>query len=313
MSIVSFGGKPGFWARVHMPKLSSWLYLTTQEILRRKHTLRYIAHALELKEKLTPMFVNIETMNRCNGKCSFCPANINAEQRPLKKMDTLLLDKILHELSSINYTGVLSLHVNNEPFMDHRMPEMLRMARGILPNACIMVFTNGTLLTEKKLTQISNCVNIMYVNNYNDTYNLTDSSKKIYDYVTQHPAEFQNMDIVIQRRYTKECLANRAGTAPNKPATQKIIKSPCIIPLTDFTIFPDGKVGLCCNDTLEKTNMGNVTTQSILEIFHSQEMRKVHEMVGRDRSSIPFCKHCDVIDSGIRLKFAEKNRQATIT
>ena len=33
------------------------------------------------------------------------------------------------------------------------------------------------------------------------------------------------------------------------------------MPFTDFTIYPNGDVGLCCSDALEKTKYGNVRNQ----------------------------------------------------
>ena len=39
----------------------------------------------------------------------------------------------------------------------------------------------------------------------------------IYEYVKAHPEEFGDVDILIQIRYLKEVLTNRAGSAPNFP------------------------------------------------------------------------------------------------
>ena len=46
---------------------------------------------LQIKE------IEIETVNRCNGKCSFCPVNANEPQREYAKMSTELFYKIIQE------------------------------------------------------------------------------------------------------------------------------------------------------------------------------------------------------------------------
>lgn len=60
--------------------------------------------------------VEIETYNRCNGVCEFCPVSAKWESRPECKMDEGLFKKIINELEMINYDGRLALFSNNEPF-----------------------------------------------------------------------------------------------------------------------------------------------------------------------------------------------------
>ena len=73
----------------------------------------------------------------------------------------------------------------------------------------------------------------------------------IYKYILDHPNEFKDVDILIQMRYLKEVLTNRAGSAPNKQTTGKIIKETCLMPYTDMWIMPNGKLGICCCDNFE--------------------------------------------------------------
>lgn len=48
-----------------------------------------------MKTTPTPLFNNIEieTVNRCNGTCSFCPVNKNQDPREYKKMPEELFKK----------------------------------------------------------------------------------------------------------------------------------------------------------------------------------------------------------------------------
>lgn len=307
--VVSYGGKVGFWARIHFPKTTSFAYLSLQTILRKQKTLNYIYDFLQNDHPHKPLLINIETVNRCNGTCAFCPANRLDEKRPFLKMSDELFDKILDDLVKMKYEGVISLYINNEPFLDKRMPQMLNRVRRRLPKAFILVFTNGTVLTPEIIDAISGSVDLMYLNNYNDSYDLLPTTKTVQSHVEHNAELFSKMNIVVQRRYAKEYLANRAGTAPNKQESVKIFRSPCILPFTDMTIFPDGKVGLCCNDTLEKTCYGDLNSQSIADIFDGEALAEVREKMKHGRDGYSFCKHCDVIDSGIRLKFIQKFKE----
>lgn len=106
-------------------------------------------------------------------------------------------------------------------------------------------------------------------------------------------------DITIQIRYIHEILTNRAGFAPNK-SHGNINNKICILPFTDLSIFPNGEVGLCCNDVLEKTYLGNVNNNLIKEVWLSDTYQEVRRSIALGRNNYYFCKNCDFIDAGIR-------------
>lgn len=75
-----------------------------------------------------PLFssIEIETMNRCNGKCTFCPVNHDIDPRKFSRMSEPLFQKIIDELKTLNYSGRLALYSNNEPFLDVRIEDFAR-------------------------------------------------------------------------------------------------------------------------------------------------------------------------------------------
>ncbi len=306
INVVSYMGKLGFDLRRWFPKLTSYMFLHVQAVIRDRETKAAIERIMAQDVK-KPLFVNVETINRCNGTCPFCPANVKAESRPLKKMTDELFYKIIGDLETIDYDNVISLYINNEPFLDTRMPQMLKYTREHLKKATILVFTNGTMLKPEILDEIAGSFDRMYINNYNAKYELLPSSKAVLEYVTAHEEKFKNVKIDIQMRYANEYLANRAGTAPNKPAGKKVFKWRCIMPYTDMSIFPDGTFGLCCNDTMEVTNFGNVNDDSLINVFNGKAINDVRVAIKDGRDGYSYCSRCDVIDSGIRLRFL-KNR-----
>lgn len=301
---VTYGGKAGWILRKHFSKYTSWAYLELQYYLRKKLFEKYIQifnDEFDTGNIILPCLISIETINRCNSTCSFCPANKNSDQRPFAKMDEELFKKIIQELVELKYDGYLNLYVNNEPFMDTRIEEWYKYAKEHLPNAKMLLYTNGTLITEERFRKIIPYIDKMIINNYSDTLKLHDNVAKIYHLVQEH-REYWNKDITIQIRYINEILTNRAGAAPNM--VQRNGKGRiCIMPYTDFTVYPNGNVGLCCSDALEKTNLGNLNNQTLFDIWTSNTYQVLRKKIGKNRDTYEFCKGCDFVDAGIRNTF----------
>ena len=299
--ISSFLGQFGFWARVKFPKLSSEAYLKLQFVTRGKAQREYTSYFLSQKEAPMPNVVNIETINRCNSTCAFCTANIHAEKRPFKLMDLDLYKSIIDQLADWGYKGHLTLYGNNEPLLDKRIVELHRYAREKLPDCFIFMSTNGLILNMEKLKALQQYMDQLIINNYANEYKLHKNIQQIYDYAREHQEEFRDIDIVIQMRYLQEVLTNRAGSAPNKQATEKVVEETCLLPFTDMWIMPNGKVGLCCCDNYEVTDFGDLTTTPLKECWNSPKMRAAREAIAEGRQHYSFCKHCDFIDAGFRM------------
>lgn len=249
-----------------------------------------------------PNVVNIETINRCNSTCAFCTANVHAECRPLAKIDDDLYKNIIDQLADWGYKGHLTLYGNNEPLLDTKIVERHKYAREKLPDSFIFMSTNGLILTIDKVKEVAPYINQLIINNYSMEMKLHKNIQELYDYVKAHPDEFKDLDIQIQMRYLQEVLTNRAGSAPNKKATEKVIKETCLLPFTDMWIMPNGKMGLCCCDNFETTDFGDLTKMSLKEAWGSPQFQAVRKNIAEGRQNYPFCKHCDFIDAGFRMQ-----------
>lgn len=304
--ISSFLGKFGFEARRIAPNLASSAYLKLQFATRGTIQDQYIQWFLEQKECPMPQVVNIETINRCNSTCAFCTANIHAEKRPFAKISDDLYYSIIDQLADWGYKGHLTLYGNNEPLLDPRIVELHRYAREKLPDCFIFMSTNGLILTLDKIREVQPYIDQLIINNYANEYKLHDNLQQIYDYVSAHPEEFEDIEIVIQMRYLQEVLTNRAGSAPNKKATQKEYKQSCLLPFTDMWITPNGKVGLCCCDNLEVTDFGDLNKQTLKECWSSPKLMAVRRLLQKGRNQYSFCRYCDFIDAGFRTQVSKK-------
>ena len=121
-----------------------------------------------------PKMVRIETINSCNNTCSFCPMNIHSDETRKRKvtlMKEALYKKIVDELISVNFKGVLKLYCGNEPLLDKRLPYFVRYAKEKLSGLKrIQIDTNGILLTEELgIELIEGGVNVLFINDYTKT------------------------------------------------------------------------------------------------------------------------------------------------
>jgi radical SAM protein with 4Fe4S-binding SPASM domain len=239
-------------------------------------------------------YVEIETINRCNSTCSFCPVNRNSDSRSLAKMSENTFRKIIDNLAKLNFCGAISYFSNNEPLMDNRIIEFVKYGVSKIPNARHQLLSNGTLLTEDEFQKlIDSGLNYMGIDSYNDKLKLGSNIQKIYD---KYKKENFSMDCEITRRFINQTLSNRGGGAPNKLKARKILKAPCYFPFRQLIIRADCGVSLCCNDALGKITLGNVEEQTLEEIWFGEKHLNILKSIRKNfRNDIEICKKCDVI------------------
>ena len=86
MKISSYGGAIGFELRKKIPRICSKAFLILKRKQANKISKEFIDRILEEKE-IYPSIVSIETINRCNGSCSFCGCNKEVDERKFKIME----------------------------------------------------------------------------------------------------------------------------------------------------------------------------------------------------------------------------------
>ena len=241
-------------------------------------------------------YVEIETINRCNGVCSFCPVNKNADPRPYAKMSEETFKKIIDNLAELNFSGCISYYSNNEPLMDTRIIEFIKYGVYKLPLCTHQILSNGTLLTEEKFQKfIDSGLNNFHIDNYNDRLKMNPNIQNVYDKYAS--CDFR-MSCSISLRYQDQILSSRGGNAPNKSKPQKTINAHCYYPFSQLIIRADSGVSLCCNDALGKITIGNVENQTLQDIWFGEKHINILKSI-RDnkRNDIDVCKGCDFVAS----------------
>ena len=242
----------------------------------------------------TPLFklVEIETINRCNGTCEFCPVNAKDDPREKHIMSEKLFYDIIGQLEKMKYNGRISLFSNNEPFLDSRIIEFSKYMREHLPDARIHMFTNGTLLTLDKFKLLINYLDELIFDNYTQDLHLIKNAQEIKEYCEENPELIKKVSIVLRK--PKEILTTRGGAAPNRKEQMEYSDITCALPFQQLIIRPTGEVSLCCSDALGKYTLGDLTKESILEIWHGQKFKSIRQAISEGRKNVDICKTCDI-------------------
>ena len=84
------------------------------------------------------------------------------------------------------------------------------------------------------------------------------------------------------------------------------------MPYTDMWIMPNGKLGICCCDNFEVTDLADLHETPLADAWNSKKYQELREAIRTGRQNYPFCKHCDFIDAGLRMDAVDdvlKNRE----
>ncbi len=239
-----------------------------------------------------PQVVEIETINKCNSTCGFCPVNRFADPRPLQRMPELLFAKIIDDLAGLGFRGTLHLFSNNEPFLDKRIFGFAELARTKLPQATIEIYTNGTALDVAKVERIAPSLDRLTINNYAREPRLHANVGAIVAHVDGARPDLAHK-VRVRLRRLDELISSRAGNAPNRAPIGFDYKSRCAYPFFQMVVRPDGKLSLCCNDALGQETLGDLSVQSIAEAWADQRRKLVQGLMLEGRHKLDICRHCD--------------------
>lgn len=214
--------------------------------------------------------IQIQTQTGCNLKCPMCPNSYM--KQPEKSMTLDLFNKIIDELAEINYDGRVSLYLMNEPFLDTRLQELVRITRERLPNARINISTNGVLIDEIDLPGLSDCAVSCY-------------SEAIWN-------KWKDKDVnAIDMRGHVYKYYNRGG---NIEAGDDKVGGYCERPFTQMYINAFGQSILCCSDYKFEVVLGDVSENTLVEIWQGDKYNKYREVLKTNkREGLKLCQKCN--------------------
>lgn len=310
-----------------------------------EHLTRYQRQFLALKLSpylIFPREVHLETQTHCTASCRFCPHT--HVPRSNRRMEEDLILKIISNLKSIpvDLRFTIAPFWLNEPFLDDRLPAILRTVNRELPNAMIRISTNGVALDEAVLSSLETIRNMapmtISVNQFcADHYEremglpfrlLQHRLQTIHKWKSQGLLSF---DIALSRiadgtvadgdfgRWVDQNYplfgwfvkppANWIGTVPiQAPPTPKV----GCLQWFGLSVAADGKVGLCCMDVTGRYAIGDVSQEHLLRIYNAPrfETRRVR---GLDRADFSPCDRCSTVGLDRSRNKVDRNSRGEAT
>ena len=265
-----------------------------------------------------PDIVQIESTNKCNAKCVFCPRD--EMHRDQGVMDMALYRKIVDECAGLGITHV-RMHNYGEALMDRQLVEKVRYAKTMGIREVGMI-SNGSLLTEtvsRGLIEAGlDAINISVDAAGKEVFERTRLQLN-YDKVIENIRTFVRVRSEFGRRRPKLILSfvrqdnsaderafieewsgiadkihitdlhNWAGTLNDRSD----VRFPCYRLWLTFTVLWDGRVSLCCADFDGRHVLGDLRTASISEIWNAPAYRAARgEHLKSGGPAI--CRSCDL-------------------
>lgn len=286
-----------YWGR--RKGIRSWLHHIRQNLPRtyRIGVMRKTGKKVFARSGYTatvPLFraVELETRTRCNSKCSFCAASLLFDKREDILMPAELYDQILNELAGYQYTGTLRFFVNNEPLLDKRLPEFIRMAHARLPGVRTEVHTNGLKLNPRNGRELLDAgLTQLLINNYTEKGTM---HRGVEAFLKEVAPDFPDREIEFYLRLLDEKLANRGGTSPNGHLEPDPLPLHCMLPFEEIVVTADGSVTICCQDHYFDSAAGNLYSNSLKEIWEGETFTQLRQNLAKaDRSQHKLCEVCD--------------------
>lgn len=231
--------------------------------------------------------VEIEINSQCNQSCSYCP---NSTQQRIEQgeISPVLFEKILRDLSMINFSGRISYHFYGEPLLNPNLEEYVAKTREICPLATPVLYSNGALLTRTKFNQLLNAG----VKQFNITMHESIDSIPLQEFISELDQETQN--IISLESHEKLYLSNRGGSVSHIEGDPLASFFSCIIPQKIMVITLKGNVLPCYDDYHQQNIMGNVQERPLIDIWNSEKYIKFRrDLANRKRSLYSPCNECN--------------------
>lgn len=222
--------------------------------------------------------VVFELSNICNYAAVHpqCPASLFKEKKVLRRE---VVRNVLELLGFHGYRGMVSFYGYSEPLIDPRLGLFIRMVKEVCPNARPTVTTNGFMLTQETLDELT-------------------AEGLAYARVSAYTkAEFDRIS-ALKRAIPVSVRLMGGGKwrrrIENYSDPKKGYNKPCFAPLVDIRITTEAKVGLCCVDYLSKHTFGDLRTEDFDTILHSGRLQTVYDELIRGNRTLDLCERCGV-------------------
>lgn len=235
--------------------------------------------------------VAIETLGECNYKCAYCPVSVTPKRQGRMSQETY--EKVLDDLVHIDGDVQLRLHFYNEPLLDKRLPDFIRLAKKKLPNTYVRVVSNGNLLT----LQVAEKLFSAGLDNLAVSGHEQEDVERVVS--TFRGSEFEEL-IEVRNAFQQVSWSDRRASVELEqenfvrqiPAGVKSWGCSFLTVQIDYL----GQVHQCCEDYAGDLILGNIKDRSVRDIVESHKLKLKKLFCGRFDDTCAHCAGFDVSD-----------------
>ena len=278
--------------------------------------------------EIFPMMVVISFVYPCNAECPNCPytnSNIRSDYQDQPFMDAITFKKIADECGQ--HGALIRISGGGEPMLHPQAIELIEYAKsvgskiGLISNGSMFDEENSQRLLEAKVDMIEFSVDAADIETYalvrkglkwktllenvdrmiKIRNRINGSTKIIASGINQKGVDIEFVekfwrplvDNFQKRKYLTWGFNNPSNSADPLPYLEPMDNTPCPFIFERLNIDSRGKIMVCGYDISATTNMGNVSKQTIQEVWNGKEFNFYREKhLEKKGDEIKICKNC---------------------
>ena len=278
-----------------------------------------------------PWSVQVELHYGCNYRCDTCYKQVlNLKKSKFEEMTISTAVNIGIKLQKFNFLRI-EFAMRGEPTLNTNWLRIVNIFRKYLPNASLMLTTNGSNLTTDNISKFFAVGgNILLVDCYQK-----DLEKRKQKWAKFKPLDYYEddfnpyhrhspnthalvlMDNLMERNHDKRTrvISNHAGNVDYKKISKygvfplkEPLKKKCVRPFREMIILYNGDIVLCCADSGSEFKLGNANKHDLESIwFNSKKLNSARALLFNKNREFTPCNRCD-FNGGMRQGLIPKMR-----
>ncbi len=274
-----------------------------------------------------PKAIEIQTTSACNAACIICPHFVVSKRLPNGYMKNELFEKIIENIG--DKKTLLIPYLNSEPFLDPKFIDRLSSISSKCPNIDVEISTNVSLVDKQKRRELYGLkiseLRLSVFGFTPRTYKIMmpglswdETKQNLEGIVTDSifregigsigivmidSPEVTEDDFALAQEYCRRNnikfnfwgFLDRSRNVPNhsnKVYHHNIKGCEQNRPIERMHIGLDGRVILCCQDWTQEYVLGNISKQTIEEVWHSKVYNDVRTAIYGGINPPELCKKC---------------------
>lgn len=244
-----------------------------------------------ISKKIRPFSrLEIETCSMCNRTCVTCLRNSIPDRKSVSswfEQNLLPIDdfkRVLEQSVAMGFKGEVCLSHYNEPLMDKRIVEFVRLTREA-GFSYIFMGSNADYLTEELAEQLDGLIDNIGFSFYMDDPIRSQRQKWVGGLFKKTKVSLGNGEHMVTHFSPMGDVVQLGRSNKEKP---------CNLPQKRMIINHKGDMLLCCDDLVGNYDLGNIRDNSLEELWYSEKHQDyvLKLMHAGGRNIHPHCLSC---------------------